>query len=171
MPLSVSSPSPSSKEQHKQRRMSTINSLFVVLKEGSWKPALRKYKKKILSRRNGEKLDGQSKVEAVVIHVHEKADSGVVIDSSLVELTPDEIEAPEVKAPQSIEITTHSALRIVAKRTYALQDGCPIPEFQGEEEVMIKNFATGLNPIDWKSVDYNFCLPEFPWVGPLPPRY
>lgn len=22
----------------------------------------------------------------------------------------------------------------------------------------------GLNPIDFKSVDYNFCLPAFPWV-------
>jgi hypothetical protein len=21
-----------------------------------------------------------------------------------------------------------------------------------------------LNPIDWKSVDWNFCLPAFPWV-------
>lgn len=29
---------------------------------------------------------------------------------------------------------------------------------------MIRNYAVGLNPIDWKSVDYNFCLPAFPWV-------
>jgi NADPH:quinone reductase-like Zn-dependent oxidoreductase len=29
---------------------------------------------------------------------------------------------------------------------------------------VISNHATGLNPIDYKSVDYNFCLPEFPWV-------
>ncbi|TVY90942.1 G patch domain-containing protein, partial [Lachnellula willkommii] len=33
-----------------------------------------------------------------------------------------------------------------------------------EHEVVISNRATGLNPIDYKSVDYNFCLPEFPWV-------
>ncbi|KAJ9142932.1 Chaperonin 10-like protein [Pleurostoma richardsiae] len=33
-----------------------------------------------------------------------------------------------------------------------------------EDEIMIKACYTGLNPIDWKSVDYNFCLPTFPWV-------
>jgi NADPH:quinone reductase-like Zn-dependent oxidoreductase len=29
---------------------------------------------------------------------------------------------------------------------------------------MIKPHAVGLNPIDWKSVSYNFCLPSFPWI-------
>ncbi|KAH8883614.1 GroES-like protein [Thozetella sp. PMI_491] len=29
---------------------------------------------------------------------------------------------------------------------------------------MIRSRYVGLNPIDWKSVDYNFCLPAFPWV-------
>jgi NADPH:quinone reductase-like Zn-dependent oxidoreductase len=33
-----------------------------------------------------------------------------------------------------------------------------------EKEVVISNHATGLNPIDYKSVDYNFGLPQFPWV-------
>ncbi|KAK2755567.1 hypothetical protein FQN54_006507 [Arachnomyces sp. PD_36] len=35
---------------------------------------------------------------------------------------------------------------------------------ENDDEVMIRNCAVGLNPIDWKSVDYNFCIPEFPWV-------
>lgn len=32
-------------------------------------------------------------------------------------------------------------------------------------EVIIRTKAVGLNPIDWKSVDYNFCMPSFPWIG------
>lgn len=30
--------------------------------------------------------------------------------------------------------------------------------------MLIRTCAVGLNPIDWKSVDWNFCLPEYPWV-------
>lgn len=43
-------------------------------------------------------------------------------------------------------------------------DDHPVPELVHEKEVVIRNYAVGLNPIDWKSVDYNFCLPAFPWV-------
>ncbi|KAH8195816.1 hypothetical protein TruAng_010029 [Truncatella angustata] len=34
----------------------------------------------------------------------------------------------------------------------------------GDDEIMIRSHFVGLNPIDWKSVDYNFCLPQFPHV-------
>lgn len=53
---------------------------------------------------------------------------------------------------------------VAAKRTYAIVDH-PFPELQHEKEVVISNRATGLNPIDYKSVDYNFCMPAFPWVN------
>ncbi|PVH99766.1 GroES-like protein, partial [Periconia macrospinosa] len=50
------------------------------------------------------------------------------------------------------------------KHTYCVDDSFPVPEIQNGDEILIKNCAVGLNPIDWKSVDWNFCLPEFPWV-------
>lgn len=62
------------------------------------------------------------------------------------------------------EVQLYSALKIVQRGTYELLTTCEEPEFEHDEEVMIRNCATGLNPIDWKSVDYNFCLPSFPWV-------
>ncbi|KAF4627243.1 hypothetical protein G7Y89_g10908 [Cudoniella acicularis] len=55
------------------------------------------------------------------------------------------------------------ALVVASKGTYTLVDH-PFPELAHDKEVIISNRATGLNPIDYKSVDYNFCLPEFPWV-------
>jgi NADPH:quinone reductase-like Zn-dependent oxidoreductase len=59
---------------------------------------------------------------------------------------------------------TQQALIVAAKHTYRLDHTFPVPEIAAGDEILIRNFAVGLNPIDWKSVDYNFCLPAFPWV-------
>ncbi|KAK5655170.1 hypothetical protein OQA88_6069 [Cercophora sp. LCS_1] len=49
-------------------------------------------------------------------------------------------------------------------RGYELVHDFPVPQVLGPGEVMIRNCAAGLNHIDWKSLDYNFCLPELPWI-------
>jgi D-arabinose 1-dehydrogenase-like Zn-dependent alcohol dehydrogenase len=59
---------------------------------------------------------------------------------------------------------TQRALTVASKHTYRVDDSFPVPEIQNGDEVVIKTCAVGLNPIDWKSVDWNFCLPAFPWV-------
>ena len=69
--------------------------------------------------------------------------------------------APQPAAKISI---TQSALLVTENRIYSLVHDLPVPESLGPDEVMIRNYATGLNHIDWKSVDYNFCLPELPWI-------
>lgn len=53
---------------------------------------------------------------------------------------------------------------MAAKGRYELVDDFPTPQIQGPNEVLIRNHAVALNPIDWKSVEYNFCLPQFPWI-------
>jgi NADPH:quinone reductase-like Zn-dependent oxidoreductase len=53
---------------------------------------------------------------------------------------------------------------VCGKHTYALVDDHPFPSLESDDEIVISTRAVGLNPIDWKSVDYNFCLPAFPWV-------
>ncbi|KAI1079734.1 GroES-like protein [Whalleya microplaca] len=57
----------------------------------------------------------------------------------------------------------HKALVVARKGEYEIRHDFPMPTV-GDDEVMIRSHYVGLNPIDWKSVDYNFCLPEFPWV-------
>ncbi|PMD48257.1 GroES-like protein [Hyaloscypha variabilis F] len=72
----------------------------------------------------------------------------------------------EEKTPLTVEvqlIRKNRVLVVASKGTYGFADE-PFPEFAHDKEVVISNRATGLNPIDYKSVDYNFCLPEFPWV-------
>lgn len=56
------------------------------------------------------------------------------------------------------------ALVVARKGEYEIRHDFPMPAV-GDDEIMIRGHYVGLNPIDWKSVDYNFCLPEFPWVG------
>lgn len=56
------------------------------------------------------------------------------------------------------------ALAVVGKKEYAVLETYPYPILHHEREVVISTRAVGLNPIDWKSVDYNFCLPKLPWV-------
>jgi NADPH:quinone reductase-like Zn-dependent oxidoreductase len=53
---------------------------------------------------------------------------------------------------------------VIDKRQYAILES-PFPTLSHEKEVIIRTMAVGLNPIDWKSVDYNFCMPGFPWVN------
>jgi hypothetical protein len=61
--------------------------------------------------------------------------------------------------------TRNLALCIVDKYTWALSSDIPLPCIHKPDEVMVKVDSVGLNPIDWKSVDYNFCMPSFPWIG------
>ena len=62
------------------------------------------------------------------------------------------------------DLGTQEALEVVSKGTYRLNKTRPYPELINDDEIVIRNKAVGLNPIDWKSVDYNFCLPAYPWV-------
>ncbi|RDW74810.1 hypothetical protein BP6252_05952 [Coleophoma cylindrospora] len=57
------------------------------------------------------------------------------------------------------------ALCVVSKHTYSIARDIPYPSIESPDEIIIKTRAVGLNPIDWKSVDYNFCMPSFPWIG------
>jgi hypothetical protein len=60
--------------------------------------------------------------------------------------------------------TLQRALVVARKGGYELRDDYAVPQLENEDEIMIRSCAVGLNPIDWKSVSYNFCLPQFPWV-------
>jgi len=95
----------------------------------------------------------------------DSTDSQESIDSASQFTSPD--EGKKATARESIEKIpiqkSNRALVVASKGTYGFADQ-PFPTLAHDKEVIISNRATGLNPIDYKSVDYNFCLPEFPWV-------
>lgn len=59
---------------------------------------------------------------------------------------------------------TQNALTVAKDRTYQVVKDFPAPQALAAHEVLIRTHAVGLNHIDWKSVDFNYCLPDFPWV-------
>jgi hypothetical protein len=98
----------------------------------------------------------EKKVPLETISKHPELTKALVHEVSEVPPTP----------PSSYPSTPKSqrALTVARKGEYELVDDFRLHQFQNEDEVMIRSVAVGLNPIDWKSVSYNFCLPDFPWV-------
>lgn len=74
------------------------------------------------------------------------------------------IPYPETKRIPRRPRKSNRALTVSAEHTYALIEEHPFPSLETDDEIIISTRAVGLNPIDWKSVDYNSCLPAFPWV-------
>jgi hypothetical protein len=59
---------------------------------------------------------------------------------------------------------SNPSLLVTGKGQYEIREQFISPSHASAGEVIIRTQAVGLNPIDWKSVDYGFCLPEFPWI-------
>ncbi|KAK2593092.1 hypothetical protein QQS21_009222 [Conoideocrella luteorostrata] len=51
------------------------------------------------------------------------------------------------------------------KQNYDIIEGYPVPELQHDSEILVSNRAIGLNPIDWKAPDFNFGLPQLPYIA------
>lgn len=79
---------------------------------------------------------------------------------------PDDLVHHQLSAhgPQSQISRVNPALVVALKGCYEIRDSYAFPALNHDREVIIRSHAVGLNPIDWKSVDYGFCLPEFPWI-------
>ncbi|KAF7556445.1 hypothetical protein G7Z17_g1425 [Cylindrodendrum hubeiense] len=82
-------------------------------------------------------------------------------DSSLSDSTQNSVEKIITETTTKPQI--QKALVVARKGEYEVRDDFPVPSVAGGE-IMIRCDFAGLNPIDWKSVDYNFCIVAFPWV-------
>lgn len=69
-----------------------------------------------------------------------------------------------VEAQSKVNPKVNRALVVAGKGRYEILESHQFPSLDHESEVIIRTRAVGLNPIDYKSVDFNFCLPEFPWI-------
>jgi hypothetical protein len=92
---------------------------------------------------------------------------GFTVESIVAQKADSVVQTSETSCgPPAItqSLRVQKALVVARKGAYEIRDDYIIPDLKNENEIMIRNHAVGLNPIDWKSVSYNFCLPEFPWV-------
>lgn len=51
------------------------------------------------------------------------------------------------------------------RQPFSLSEEYKVPERKSSDELVVRVHAIGLNPIDWKSVDYGFGIPVLPYVA------
>ncbi|KAK3689291.1 chaperonin 10-like protein [Podospora appendiculata] len=74
-------------------------------------------------------------------------------------------EEEEEESPLPTPQTQTVLLLHAARQPYQLTENYPVPQVQGEHEVLVRTQAIGLNPIDWKAPDFNFAIPELPYIS------
>ncbi|KAH0357171.1 GroES-like protein, partial [Aureobasidium melanogenum] len=57
------------------------------------------------------------------------------------------------------------ALLHAARERLVLTQACPVPCPTKDDELVVEIRAIGLNPVDWKSIDYNFAIPQLPYIA------
>lgn len=72
------------------------------------------------------------------------------LKSETVHSTPNG-NTPLLNNPLAIPDTQAVLLLHAPRQPYELQDGYPIPPLQNDREVLVRNRAIGLNPMDWKA--------------------
>lgn len=97
---------------------------------------------------------------------NEKSRSAGSLEKDSSKFNKENITVETHARPQTAKAPPRSnpALLVVGKGQYEIRESYPFPSLSHDKEVVIQTKAVGLNPIDWKSVEYGFCLPEFPWI-------
>ncbi|KAK0612130.1 chaperonin 10-like protein [Immersiella caudata] len=70
-----------------------------------------------------------------------------------------------VEEPLITPETQRVLLLHAARQPYELIRDYPVPQVQGDHEVLVRTEAIGLNPIDWKAPDFNFAIPSLPYIS------
>lgn len=75
------------------------------------------------------------------------------------------VDAPTMTSSKPVPETQSVLLLYGPKQPYEVVENYPVPKLKNEAEVLVKTSAIGLNPIDWKAPDYNFAIPELPYLS------
>ncbi|KAK3312890.1 chaperonin 10-like protein [Apodospora peruviana] len=88
---------------------------------------------------------------------------------SSVDERPVDVEEEQNQELEKTPLPTPETQRVLllhaARQPYQLTENYPVPKLEGEHEVLVKAQAIGLNPIDWKAPDFNFAIPELPYIS------
>ncbi|EME42431.1 hypothetical protein DOTSEDRAFT_45964 [Dothistroma septosporum NZE10] len=74
----------------------------------------------------------------------------------------------DIKRPAEVEAVPSRQKALLLqdlRQPFELQQEYAVPQVKAPEELLIKVRTIGLNPIDWKSVDYGFGIPVLPYVS------
>ncbi|KJR89785.1 uncharacterized protein SPSK_06171 [Sporothrix schenckii 1099-18] len=51
------------------------------------------------------------------------------------------------------------------RQPYHVTHDYAVPQLHHDREILVRTAVIGLNPIDWKSPDFNFAIPELPYIA------
>ncbi|ROW14209.1 hypothetical protein VPNG_04323 [Cytospora leucostoma] len=90
-----------------------------------------------------------------------------VIPDTIPEAVPEATTeaVPETMSPITVPETQNVLLLYGPRQPYKLVEDYPVPKIQTDSEILVKTRAIGLNPIDWKAPDFNFAIPELPYLS------
>ncbi|OCK76333.1 quinone oxidoreductase [Lepidopterella palustris CBS 459.81] len=71
----------------------------------------------------------------------------------------------EAPIPESVPKSQTVLLLHSAKDPYHVTKDYLVPSEYNDSEILVKTHTIGLNPIDWKAPDFNFGLPELPYIA------
>lgn len=99
--------------------------------------------------------------ESSLDRLAESADS---VRSSATNAIASGSSTPSNEAKQTTEALVVRSFHQGWDRTFELHHAWPRPAISNPSEVLIRNVAIGLNPVDFKSVVYKFGIAALPWV-------
>lgn len=109
-------------------------------------------------------MDGWSLFRKFSSRVNKRRSKAPVIRSTSISTAV--VDAASAMASSPAVPETQSVLLLHApKQPYTLVENYPVPSLKNEDEVLVKTCTIGLNPIDWKAPDYNFAIPELPYLS------
>lgn len=71
----------------------------------------------------------------------------------------------EVSVKEKLPLVQKALLLHKIREPFALTEGHHVPQTRHPHELIVRIQAIGLNPVDWKSVDYGFGIPQLPYVS------
>lgn len=84
---------------------------------------------------------------------------------SLIHTNGKDTAGAEIINREQLPRTQKALLLHAIREAFVLTEHHEAPQIRHPHELIVKIQAIGLNPIDWKSVDYGFAIPQLPYVA------
>ncbi|THZ29754.1 GroES-like protein [Aureobasidium pullulans] len=79
--------------------------------------------------------------------------------------TEEKVRRADSPLENGLPFQQNIALLHAARERLVYTEDYPVPLPKTDDELVVEIRAIGLNPVDWKSIDYNFAIPQLPYIA------
>ncbi|THW91156.1 GroES-like protein [Aureobasidium pullulans] len=79
--------------------------------------------------------------------------------------TEEKVRRADSPLENGLPFQQNIALLHAARERLVYTQNYPVPLPKTDDELVVEIRAIGLNPVDWKSIDYNFAIPQLPYIA------